>query len=186
MAHSDADVVSTSPRGGGCKGTYLMTPPAIWILLIYLHFRVIHKSSSLIPSIILVKEWLDNDDLVFGLNKSHKRTEHALIGARGDGNLGLWVQRFTKERRVRIRNSLLQPRSTLFRPSGLWSFNGFKPRRNPSRYLRRRILIAIHLIQRLFGSIEHKLRWVISTDPFSAPRLSSVVPCLLTRTLVPY
>ena len=47
---------------------------------------------SLITSIIiLVKEWLDQDDLVSRLNKGHKGTEHALVGACGNGNFGLWI-----------------------------------------------------------------------------------------------
>lgn len=79
--------------------------------------------------ILLIEERLEDDDFVAGFNEPHKGTQHALhrqhvfqvkmighptfIRACGNGYLGIRVDIFAEERRVSVRNSLLEARTAL-------------------------------------------------------------------------
>lgn len=62
---------------------------------------------------LLVEEWLEDNDFVALFDKGHEGTEHSLIGAGRDRDLGFWVDISTKERRVGFCDCFLQPRSSL-------------------------------------------------------------------------
>lgn len=62
---------------------------------------------------LLIKERLEDNHLVAWLNISHKRTQHALIGARGDCDFGVWIYISAPEGRVRVGNGFLQARASL-------------------------------------------------------------------------
>lgn len=91
---------------------------------------------------LLVEERLEDNDLVAGLNESHESTQHTLVGASGDGDLRLRVQLPPPVRRVSVSNGLLQPRPAL----------------------RRAVLVAVHTVEGLLGSIENEVWRVVAKE----------------------
>jgi hypothetical protein len=78
IVHSEAGDVLEAPSFGGCRGTYRIVPPGISILLMYLGIVVrLMRLHSRAVRHILIKEWLEDDDLISLLNKPHKGTQHA-------------------------------------------------------------------------------------------------------------
>lgn len=55
-----------------------MVPPGISILLMYLWGRQ-HENATIMRDNLLVEKWLEDDDLVSGLDESHKRTQHSCV-----------------------------------------------------------------------------------------------------------
>ena len=108
----------------------------------------------------LIKEGLKDDDFITRFDECHEGTEHTFIGSSGNGNLCVRVDGPCKERRIGIGNGFLQPRSTLCHLiSELDLAHG-----GPD--LGRRILIAVHSVQCLFGSIGDVFGRVVTTLPF--------------------
>lgn len=62
---------------------------------------------------VLVEEGLEDNDLVAGLEEAHEGGEHALVGAGGDSDFGLWVDGAVESSRVGFCDCFLQARATL-------------------------------------------------------------------------
>ena len=77
MVHPEAEDVLDAPSLGGCNGTYLIVPPGISILLIYLGDMSVFKTDRRMTTLILVEKRFKNNDLVSWLNKAHESTQHA-------------------------------------------------------------------------------------------------------------
>ena len=77
MVHPEAEDVLDAPSLGGCNGTYLIVPPGISILLIYLGDRSVFKTDRRRTTLILVEKRFKNNDLVSWLNKGHESAQHA-------------------------------------------------------------------------------------------------------------
>lgn len=98
------------------------------MLLIYLGMSSVKSLPG--QDDLLVEERLEDDNLVAGLNEPHEGTQHALhcqqdlrsygpnhrtlICTGGDRDLGIGVDGFAEERRVGVRNGLLETGTTLY------------------------------------------------------------------------
>lgn len=127
---------------------------------------------------LTVEERLKDDDLVPRLKEAHERGEHALVRARGDGDFSLRVELTSHEGGVCVRNGLLQARASL-----LGAFSGGTSRLGEnSWYLRRRILIAFHSVQRLSRSVQDEFGWLQHTVSQLSPKSNHLS---LENTLLP-
>lgn len=83
MVQSAAEDVLVAPVSGGCSGTYLMVPPGISMLLMYLPIFVLTRSCQSPAGFavdVLVEEGLKDNDVVSRLDKGHESTQHACKG----------------------------------------------------------------------------------------------------------
>lgn len=72
-----------------------------------------HQITIDFEDLILVKEWLKDDDFISRLDEAHKGTQHAFVGTRSNGDFSIGVNFLAKEGRVGVRNSLLKTRAAL-------------------------------------------------------------------------
>lgn len=131
IVHSDAGEVLVAPSLGGWRGTYRIVPPGISMLLMYL-YSALERLEAQGQGSLLVKEGLEDDDLVSWFDESHESTQHSwsavskhfqtdvllrptFICAGGDGNFRIRVYGSSEGGRVCIRNGLLKSGTALYR-----------------------------------------------------------------------
>ena len=91
---------------------------------------------------VLVEEGLEDDDLVAGLDEGHEGAQHALVGARGDGDLGFRVELPPPERGVGLGEGLPQA----------WAALGG------------RVLVAFDAVEGLLGGVEDEVWRVVAEE----------------------